>query len=389
MKYDFDSVYSRGKTSLKWDVKDGELPMWIADMDFKTAPEVVAAVQKRAEIGIYGYEIIPDEWYNSIINWWKRRHNFTIEKQWLMFTIGIVPTISCVVKRITNIGDNVLVLSPVYNIFFNSIENAGRHALESRLVYDNGDYSIDFDDLEEKLKNPLTNLFILCNPHNPVGKIWTREELEKIGELCEKYSVKIISDEIHADITEPNKRYVPFLSVNRNVDNTIVCLAASKAFNFAGLQSAAVCVSNAHLRSIVNRGINSDEIAEPNFFAVDASIAAFNEGEQWLDEMNEYVVANKRFAKQILNEQLPEIIFAKQDCTYLLWLDISAICNDCERLCEFIREKTGLYLSNGRQFRGDGKHFIRWNVAYPKSVMQDGLERFVKGVKLYKAAKAK
>lgn len=382
---DFDKIVNRRNTgSLKWDVKENELPMWVADMDFPTAPCITDAILKKAASGVFGYQIVPDEWYDAIINWWRTRHGLTIDKDWLCFTTGVVPAITSCVKRLTNIGDNVVVLTPVYDIFFHSIENTGRHTLECPLAYDGERYSIDFADLEAKLAHPQSTMMILCNPHNPVGKVWSGDELAKIGELCAKHGVRVLSDEIHCDLTEPSVHYVPFASASEACkDISITAISASKAFSTAGLQSAAVFVPNEHLKNIVVRGLNSDEVAEPNAFACDATIAAFNEGGKWLDELREYISTNRKCVAEYIATNLPELKLIVQDATYLLWVDCSAITNDAEVLCEFIREETGLYLNCGTKYRGNGRYFIRLNVACPKATLVDGLNRLKEGIQLY------
>lgn len=383
--YNFDVEIDRRNTgSLKWDVGCDELPMWIADMDFQTAPEIKNAIIKRAEHGIYAYSVIPDSWYSSIINWWKRRHGFTIEKEWMQFTTGVIPAISSIVQRVTNIGDNVVVMTPVFDIFFHSIENFGRHTVECKLSYDNYTYSLDFEKLETLLSDPLTTMMILCNPHNPIGKIWSKEELKKIGSLCAKYGVTIISDEIHCDLTNPGKEYIPFASVSPEcADISITCLAASKTFNLAGLQSAAVVVPNPFLRNTVVRGLNSNEVAEPNCFAVTATVAAFTQGERWLNELNEYIYENRMCVKEFLSS-LPEVHLTDNDACYVLWINISEVADSSEKFCDFLRKTTGLYLSEGSQFRGNGNNFVRMNIACPRKRLLDGLQRFAKGVKTFK-----
>ena len=268
MKYNFDKLTDRrGVNSLKWDCAVGELPMWVADMDFENAPCIQKAVEERAKKGIFGYTVVGEEWYNSIINWWSRRHNWHIQRDWLIFCTGIVPAITSMVKRLSEVGDDVVILTPVYDIFFHSVENTGRHVAESPLLYD-GQYSIDWADLEQKLSRPTASLMILCNPHNPVGKLWSAEELKRIGDLCIKHHVTVISDEIHCDICSPESSYVPFASLGEKyAQNCAVCISATKAFNIAGLQCAAVAVPNEALRAKVERGLNSDEVAEPNCFA--------------------------------------------------------------------------------------------------------------------------
>lgn len=369
---------------MKWDVEKEELPMWVADMDFATAPCVSEALINRAKHGVFGYTIVPDIWYEAIINWWKRRHSFTIDKSWLQFCTGIVPAISCIVKRVTNLGDRVAVLTPAYDIFYHSIENAGRTVAECKLNYSDGKYGIDFENLEEALSHPLTTMLIFCNPHNPTGNVWTKEEIAKVGALCKKHGVVVLSDEIHCDLTLPNYNYIPFASVNEDcAQNSITCISASKAFNIAGLQSAAVVVPDGHLREKVVRGLNSDEVAEPNCFAIEGTVAAFNKGEEWLEELRKYLAQNRKRVGDYLSENLPEVKVIPANATYLVWIDCSAVTDNSDGLCEFIREKTGLILSSGKQYRGDSSTFVRMNTACNRARLQDGLERFVKGVKQY------
>lgn len=382
MKFDFDEIIDRKNTnSLKWDVAENELPMWVADMDFQTAPAITNILKKRAKTGLFGYSIIPDRWYEAIIYWWKKRHNFIIKKNWIQFCTGTVAAITSIVKRITNIGDNVLVQTPVYDIFFHSIENHGRHILENKLKYNGNKYSIDFSDLEEKLSNRLTTMMILCNPHNPIGKVWSREELYKIGELCQKYNVVVVSDEIHCDLTEPEFEYIPFASVSEICKNiSITCISPSKTFNIAGLHSAAVIIPNENIRYNIIRGLNSDEIAEPNVFATDALIAAYKEGEEWLDELRKYLSENKKLVYKFLKKELPNVISLNSQATYLMWLDCRNVIGNISELCHFIREKTGLYLSNGINYRGNGEYFLRMNIACSKKRLVDGLSRLKIGI---------
>lgn len=384
--YDFDKIINRRKTnSLKWDIKENELPMWVADMDFEVCTEIVHSLEERLQNHIYGYNIIPDEWYFAYINWWKNRHNFEMKKEWLMFSIGVVPSISSIVRRLTLPGEKVLVQTPVYNIFFNSIYNNGRYILESPLVYKDGKYSIDFSDLENKLSDPQTTLMILCNPHNPVGKIWDRETLERIGELCYKNNVIVLSDEIHCDLTEPNKEYIPFQSVNEICkNNSIVCIAPTKAFNIAGLQTSAICIPNEKLYNKVYRGINNDEIAEANTFATQAAIAAFTKGGNWLDEARRYISENRKIVKEYIEKNISSLNLIESEATYLLWIDCSNVESDSTLLTDFIRDKTGLYLSSGAQYGKSGESFIRMNIACPKKMLLDGLDRLKKGIEEYK-----
>ena len=386
--YDFDKLTDRFDTlSYKWDVKDGELPMWVADMDFEVAPKIKAAITKRAEHGIFGYTSTPCEFFEAISVYWGKRHGYRIPPEHMIYSNGVVAAISSIVRKLTTPGENVLIQAPVYNIFYNSILNNGRNVLSSDLVYDGNRYSIDFEDLEEKLSRPQTSLMILCNPHNPVGKVWQREELEKIGELCYKWGVTVLSDEIHCDIVIPGKGYVPFASVNEICRNiSVTAIAASKTFNIAGLQSACVYASNPVLRHKVWRGINTDEVGEPNAFSMTANIAAFSESGDWVDEMLQYVFENKRLACEFINNEIPGMKADLSEATYLLWIDISAIADDSVDFCERLRESTGLYLSDGAEYGECGRAFVRMNLATQRSRVLDGLERLKRGAALYSSA---
>ena len=385
MPYNFNEPVNRRNThSLKWDVKEQELPMWVADMDFQTAPEIQEAIRERAAHGVFGYSIVPEEWYQAYMGWWEKRHHFSMEKEWLVFCTGVVPAISSMVRKLTTAGENVLVQTPVYNIFFNSIVNNGRNIAESPLQYDGNTYQMDFEDLERKLSNPQTTLMILCNPHNPVGRIWSREELEQVGELCRKYHVTVISDEIHCDLTSPDQEYIPFASVSENCKNTsITCMAPTKAFNLAGLQTAAVAVPSPNLRHKVWRGLNTDEVAEPNSFAVEAAVAAFTKGEAWLDALREYIHENKNFVENFLKKEDLHIRLVPSQATYLLWLDCQEMQGCAAEFTQYLREYTGLYLSDGQQYGESGCSFIRMNIACPKSRLEDGLKRLAEGVRSY------
>lgn len=387
MAYNFDKIVNRRNTnSMKWNVADNELPMWVADMDFETAPEIMDAIQKRAAHGCFGYTDVPDEWYDAYINWWKDRHDFTIKKDWLMFCTGVVPAISSIVRKLTTPAEKVLIQTPVYNIFFNSILNNGRQVLESPLVFDGEKYHIDFDDLERKLSDPQTTLMILCNPHNPAGNIWSRDELEKIGELCFKHHVVVVSDEIHCDITRPGTSYIPFASVSDKCKyNSVTCIAPTKTFNIAGLQTAAISVPDEVLRHKVWRGINTDEVAEPNVFAVEAAVAAFNNGAAWLDELKKYIFDNKDYAFEYIAEEIPELKAVYSDATYLLWIYLKDMPGCAKEAADYIRKETGLYISCGNQYGGDGSSFVRMNLACPRKVLENGLRRLKEGVQSYKA----
>ncbi len=380
--YDFDKITDRRDTySYKWDVADGELPMWVADMDFETAPPVAEAITRRAEHGIFGYSMIPDEYYTAVSDFYARRHGIKIPTEWIVYANGVVAAIGSVIRKLTTPAENVLIQAPVYNIFYNSILNNGRNVLSSDLAYDGrGGYTVDYDDLEEKLSRPQTSLMLLCNPHNPVGRLWKREELLKMGELCRRHGVIILSDEIHCDIVAPGKSYVPVSSIPELADITVSCISASKSFNIAGLQSAAVVVKDPVLRHKVWRGINTDEVGEPNAFAMTANIAAFTECDRWLDELVAYLFDNRALAEKYIAEHIPSITAVKGDATYLLWLDVSGVTDDSVRFCEELRRATGLYLSEGAEYGECGRQFVRMNLATQRERVLDGLSRLARFV---------
>ena len=384
MKYDFDTLVSReGTNSSKWRMKNDVLPMWVADMDFKAAPEILSVLQKRLDNGVFGYSFIPKEWNEAIKSWWQRRHNVSLENEWMCFCTGVIPAISTAIRRFSSPGDQILVQAPVYHVFFNCIKNNGREILSNDLVYKNGSYEIDFDDLEAKLAQPLTTMMLLCNPHNPIGKIWDKETLKKIGKLCYKHDVLVISDEIHCDITDPGLNYVPFISVSEECkNNSITCISPTKAFNIAGLQSSAVVTPNEKIRARLNAAINYDEVGEANAFAIIATIAAFNEGEAWLDELREYLFENKKVVANFIKEQGLPVKLLPSSATYLLWLDCSAFCEDSSEFMNFLRDKAGLWLNDGNAYRGD-RFFLRMNIATQRERVLEGLKRLQNGINLY------
>ena len=377
MKYDFDEIVDRrGTGASKWDVGENELPMWVADMDFKTCPAVIEALKNRVEHGVFGYTDVPDKWYEAYMTWWKDRHSFSMEKDWLIFCTGVVPAISSIVRKLTTPNEKVIIQTPVYNIFFNSIFNNGARPLESPLLYEDGMFKMDLLDLEEKMSDPQASLMILCNPQNPSGNIWSREELKKIGELAVKYGVTVISDEIHCDLTDPGYGYIPFASVSEECRRvSITCMAPTKAFNIAGLQTAAVCVPDKFLRHKVWRGLNTDEVAEPNVFACEAAVTAFEKGGEWLDELREYLAENKRIACDFIRDEIQGLNVVVSHATYLIWIDISSWGMDSKQAQKLLREKTGLFLSDGSIYGGNGRNFLRMNLACPRNVLMDGLKR--------------
>lgn len=389
MGYDFDTVIDRrGTNSLKWDVAQDELPMWVADMDFQTAPAILQAIERRTAHGVFGYSVIPDAWQDAYIHWWENRHHFSIQKDWLIFTTGVVPAISSAVRKLTTVGENVLVQSPCYNIFFHSIYNNGRNIVENKLRYENGVYSIDWELLEEQLADPQTSLMILCNPHNPVGKVWDKETLARIGAICGEYGVTVISDEIHCDLTDPGIEYVPFAAASDVCrDISVTCIAPTKAFNIAGLQTAAVFAANRKLHHKMWRGLNTDEVAEPNAFAVDVAVAAFEESGEWLDGLREYIFQNKRYVMDFIAREIPRIHVVSGEATYLMWLDISGMGGNIRQIGRFIRSNSGLFMAKGKEYRGNGGQFMRLNVACPRATLEDGMNRLKKSVSAWIAEK--
>ena len=384
MVYDFDAVTNRsGTNAYKWEIGAGELPMWVADMDFPTAPAVREAIERRAAHGVFGYSVIPPAWNSAIVAWWQQRHAVIFSPESVIFCAGVVPAISSMIRKLTTPAEKVLVQTPVYNIFFNSICNNGRFPVENPLQRTADGYEIDWTDLEQKLSDPQVTLMLLCNPQNPGGIIWGREDLSRIGALCARYHVTVISDEIHCDLTDPGYDYVPFASASDTCRAiSITCVAPSKAFNIAGLQGAAVIAADEALRHKVWRGLNTDECAEPNAFAIQAAIAAFTVGGEWLDALRMYIAANKAMVRVYLQQELPEITMVDGHATYLCWLDCRQISRDDLQLAADIRQKTGLFLSNGSQYGAAGAGYLRMNVACPRHMVEDGLDRLRRAVRL-------
>lgn len=373
MKYDFEKIINRDNTnSLKWTTGHDELPMWVADMDFLVAEPIQDAVNKRASHGIYAYTSIPESLYESYINWWNRRHNILLEKEHLIYSTGVMPTISSIIREFSDEGDKILIQTPVYHVFFYVIENNNRQVVENQLIYENAKYSIDYDDLDEKLSD--VKIMLLCNPHNPVGRLWTKDELEEIGRLCKKHDVLLVSDEIHCDLVNPGLKYTPYFSLDEKYStNAIMCMSPTKTFNIAGLQSSAVYTVNDKLFKSLKQQLMNDQYIMPNVFSIDSVIAAFNECEDWLEQLNQYLYENKKLVKNFLQENIPQIRYVKSEATYLLWLDCNGLSCDYEEFYEKLRYNYGLYTSSGLQFGECGRGFIRMNIACPKSLLLDGL----------------
>ncbi len=385
--YNFDKIADRRHTnSLKWQY-DGVIPMWVADMDFDTLPEVKDAIKRRVDLGALGYTNTPKEYFEAFQDFWKRRHKTELQTSWMIFSTGVVPAISSIVRKLTNVGDRIMVMTPTYNIFFNSIVNNKREVSQCPLEYDGEEYKINWKDFEARIKNGV-KMLILCNPQNPVGKIWRKGELERIGTICYQNNVIVLSDEIHCDIVSPGKEYYPFLSINDVCKNiSVTCISASKCFNLAGLQGACVVVPNPKMRQLVNRGLNTDEVAEGNAFVYDAFIEALNNGNDWLNEMNQYIYNNKKYLRQFLHENIKEFDYHFGDATYLAWVDVSKIADDGNELCEFLKDNAGVYFSYGEEYGVGFKSFIRINLATSLDNLKEGLNRLLIGINKYKEAK--
>ena len=374
-EYDFESVIDRHNTnSVKWDYFDDDIPMWVADMDFKVASPIQNAILKRANHPVFGYTIVPDELFESYINWWDSRYDLKMSREDMAYSIGVMPSISSMIRCLTDAGDEILIQTPVYHVFFYVIEENDRKVLENELIYENGEYKIDFDDLDEKLSK--VKLMILCNPHNPIGKIWSESDLARIGNLCKKHDVILISDEIHCDLTDPGVDYNPFVSD----DNVIRCLSPSKSFNIAGFQSSVVHATNSELLEKIKTQMHVDNSDACNVFATSAVMAAYNESSGWLDELKKVLYKNKSIVRDYLANELPIIKLVESDATYLLWLDCSALGVSSKILSEFLRTNQGLFLSAGCDFGRCGDNFLRMNIACPEKLLDEGLRRLKAGI---------
>ena len=385
MKYDFDEpVPRRGTNSYKWDtVKDEDvLPMWVADMDFRTAPAIVGALRKRVEHGIFGYTKVPPAYYEAVVNWFRRRHAWLIEKEWIVYTTGVVPAISAIVKALTVPGDRVLVQTPVYNCFFSSIRNNGCEAVANPLIYANGTYRIDYDDLERKAADPKVKLLLLCNPHNPVGRVWTRQELRRIGEICIRNRVLVVADEIHCELVFSGHVYIPFASISEVFrEHSVTCISPSKAFNLAGLQIANIVAADTDVRMKIDKAININEVCDVNPFGVEALIAAYNRGEDWLEELKHYLSVNYNYLRAYFDEYLPEFPVVMLEGTYLVWVDCRGVGLSSREIADILLEKEKVRVNPGSLYGETGEGFIRLNIACPREKLIEGLNRLKRGLK--------
>ena len=382
--YNFDKLIIRkGTNSVKWDMiankyKDDQLlPMWVADMDFEVSSDIVDAIKKRAEHMTYGYTYPSDEFYESIINWNKKRNNYEIKKEWMTVSIGVVPSIKAAIFGFTEKGDKILINTPVYSPFQHSVLDAKRELVTSPLIFDGVKYNIDFDDFECKIKSGV-KLFILSNPHNPIGRVWSREELEKIVDICYENNVKILSDEIHSDITYAGSKHAVINTVSDKAKNiSIVCAAPSKTFNIAGLNTSFVIVENEVVRKQMWDTMSSMGINSVNLFGLTAGEAAYVHGENWLDEMLEYIEGNVDFVCNYIHEKLPAVKTLKQQATYLMWLDFRKYGLSQNELMNKLVNEAHVVLNSGTDFGEEGNGFVRLNVGCPRSMIKQCLDRII------------
>lgn len=380
MKYDFDSIIPRRNTaSYKWDSATVEnvLPMWVADMDFRTAPAIVDALERRVRHGIFGYVRIPDAYFEAVTGWFARRHGWIIPKESIICTSGVVPAVSAVVKALTRPGDGVVVQTPVYNCFFSSIRNNDCRIVTNPLIYEDRTYRMDFADLERKTADPSVKLLLLCNPHNPTGRVWTIDELTRLGEICDRNGVTVVADEIHCELVMPGHVYTPFASIADNhLWKVVSCISPSKAFNMAGLQIANIVVRDEEMRRRIDRAININEVCDVNPFGVEATIAAYDRGEEWLMQLLDYLKINYDYLCAFFGSFLPLIPVVRLEGTYLVWIDCRALRMSSDVLQPRLLEDTGLWLNSGSMYGAEGEGFMRWNIAAPRSLLRDALERF-------------
>lgn len=385
MKYDFDEIISRrNSNSYKWDavMEEGVLPMWVADMDFRTAPAVVEVLRKRMDHGIFGYTKVPPVYYDAIINWFTCRHGWQIDRDWIIYTSGVVPALSAIIKALTVPGDRVLVQTPVYNCFFSSIRNNGCEIVANPLVYTNGTYRIDFDDLARKATDPKVRLLLLCNPHNPVGRVWTQAELMCIGEICLRNDVLVVADEIHCELVYSGHTYIPFASISDDFRNrSVTCTSPSKAFNLAGLQIANIFAADESVRVKIDKAINLNEVCDVNPFGVEALVAAYNDGEEWLEELKCYLSDNYLYMRTFFNKYLPQFPVVKLEGTYLVWVDCSVLNRSSKEIAEILLKAEKLWINEGSMYGEAGEGFIRINIACPRQILIDGLNRLKRGLK--------
>ena len=401
MNYNFDEVIPRrGTDCYKWDSADGDdvLPLWVADMDFKAAPCILRALQKRLDHGVFGYERVPEAYYDAVIRWFQQRHGWTIERPWMLYTTGVVPALSAILRAVVMSGDRVLLTTPVYNCFFSCIRNNGAEVVESPLIVGNdGKYHFDWTDFEQKCSDEKTVAHILCNPHNPGGRVWTKDELARIGEICRRHHVLVISDEIHNELVMPGYTYTPFAAVSKeNEQSCVVCTSASKSFNIAGLQMANIVCSDPALRRRIDRAVNIHETCDVNPFAPVATIAAYSdEGAAWLDTLNTYIKGNYDYLHSqcsMFNVQCSmfnvqcSIKVMPLEGTYLAWVQCVDLCalyrTDSKGLEEKLLKEARVWFNAGSMYGRAGEGYLRINLACPRSTLAEALRRFSQFIQL-------
>lgn len=378
MEYNFDEIVSRhGTNSIKWDsAPNGDvLPMWVADMDFKAAPPILEALQKRLSHDIFGYTQTPQLFYLAIINWWNKRHGLTLQQQWIIPVSGAITGLTAAVKALTEIDDKIIIQPPVYNHFYITINNAGCEAVENNLLLKNGKYTIDFDDLEQKAADPKVKLLLLCNPHNPAGQVWKKDELLRLAAICGKHNVIILSDEIHSDLVYPGNRHIPLASIADLVSAESITIASpSKSFNLAGLQVGYLFTANTSFQTQIKTVLMEQESELLSPFAIEALISAYDNGEEWLKALINYLQQNYSYLKAFVADHLPLVRVLPLEATYLVWLDCRALQKSSDTLSQQLLE-ANLWVNPGTMYGKAGEGFLRINIACPLKQLQDGLDR--------------
>ena len=386
MKYNFDEIIPRRNTnSVKWDeaAQDDIIPLWVADMDFRVLPQITEALRQRVDHGVFGYTHVPDSYYESVIRWFEDRHGLQgVKPSDIIYTSGVVPAISAIVRGLTLPGDKVLVQTPVYNCFFSSIRNQGCLVEENHLVYKNNTYVVDWDDFERKCADSRVRIFLLCNPHNPAGRVWKKEELQRMGEICQKHDVFVISDEIHCELVMPGNDYTPFASLSDDfLKNSATCVAPTKAFNIAGLQIANIIVKDRTKRERIDRAINIHEVCDVNPFGVIATEAAYTEeGAEWLRQLNTYLFANYQFLCDFFSKHFPSLEVVKLEGTYLVWVDCSSLSKSSTEIVNNLY-RHGVWMNDGVMYGENQSAFIRINIACPRKILEEGLLRMEKALR--------
>ena len=380
--YNFDEIVNRrGTNCVKWDVEneDGIIPMWVADMDFPAAPAIRKAVEARAKHGVYGYTIVPDSYYRAITSWFKRRHGWTIDREWIIYTTGVIPAISAAIKALTMPGEQVLIQTPVYNCFFSSIKNQGCQILENPLKRNGNSYVVDWDDFEMKCADEKTTVFLLCNPHNPSGRVWTEAELARMNEICLRHRVAVVSDEIHCELVMPGNKFTPFAAVNEDCKNNGVTLnSPTKNFNIAGLQIANIVCANPVWRRRIDRAINIFEVCDVNPFGPVALEAAYNDSENWMDELNEYLFADYQLLCDTFAKELPQYEVMRLEGTYLVWVDVRPSGLSSDEVAEKLLKEGKVQVNSGTMYgQTTGEGYVRINIACPRATLIEGLKRMV------------